>query len=137
MAGHLADAGHRIFICLNRSPLPRDLASKKVQVVATPAQVGAECDTVIVMIPDTPDVERVIAGENGVLESVRDESLVIDMSSISPIATETLAKVVEASGGLYVDAPVSGGEVGANAASLTIMCGGRRRHLTAQSRCSS
>ena len=76
------------------------------------------------MVPDTPDVERVITGENGVLENVRDGSLVIDMSSISPIATQELAAAVNAKGGQYVDAPVSGGEVGAKAATLTIMCGG-------------
>jgi len=124
MAGHLADAGHTIVTCVNRSPVPEALAGKNVKVVGNPAEVAAECDTVIVMVPDTPDVERVIAGENGVLENVRDGSLVIDMSSISPIATEALAKAVEAKGGQYVDAPVSGGEVGAKAASLTIMCGG-------------
>ncbi len=124
MAGHLADAGNTIFTCVNRSPVPEALAGKDIQVVDTPAAVAAECDIVIVMVPDTPDVERVIAGENGVLENVRDGSLVIDMSSISPIATEALAKAVEAKGGQYVDAPVSGGEVGAKAASLTIMCGG-------------
>jgi len=124
MAGHLADAGHTIFTCVNRSPVPDELSGKSVKVVASPAEVAAQCDTVIVMVPDTPDVERVIAGENGVLENVRAGSLVIDMSSISPIATAELAKAVEAKGGQYIDAPVSGGEVGAKAQSLTIMCGG-------------
>jgi 2-hydroxy-3-oxopropionate reductase len=124
MAGHLADAGHTIFTCLNRSPLPAELSGKAVEVVGSPAEVAAHCDTVIIMVPDTPDVERVITGENGVLINVHDGSLVIDMSSISPIATQELAAAVNAKGGLYVDAPVSGGEVGAKAASLTIMCGG-------------
>ena len=124
MAGHLADAGHTIFTCLNRSPLPDELSGKTVEVVGSPAEVAAHCDTVIVMVPDTPDVERVITGENGVLINVREGTLVIDMSSISPIATQELAAQVNAKGGLYVDAPVSGGEVGAKAASLTIMCGG-------------
>ncbi|WP_343211688.1 2-hydroxy-3-oxopropionate reductase (plasmid) [Aliisedimentitalea scapharcae] len=124
MAGHLADAGHTIFTCLNRSPLPDELSGKAVEVVGSPAEVAAHCDTVIVMVPDTPDVERVITGENGVLINVHEGSLVIDMSSISPIATQELAAQVTAKGGLYIDAPVSGGEVGAKAASLTIMCGG-------------
>ncbi len=124
MAGHLADAGHTIFTCLNRSALPDALADNPVQVVGSPAEVAAHCDTVIVMVPDTPDVERVITGENGVLVNVHESSLVIDMSSISPIATEELARAVNEKGGQYVDAPVSGGEVGAKAASLTIMCGG-------------
>ena len=124
MAGHLADAGHTIFTCLNRSPLPAELSGKAVEVVGSPAEVAAHCDTVIVMVPDTPDVQRVITGENGVLINVHDGTLVIDMSSISPIATQELAAAVNAKGGQYVDAPVSGGEVGAKAASLTIMCGG-------------
>lgn len=124
MAGHLADAGHTIFTCLNRSPLPAELSGKAVEVVGSPAEVAAHCDTVIIMVPDTPDVERVITGENGVLINVHQGSLVIDMSSISPIATQELAAAVNAKGGQYVDAPVSGGEVGAKAASLTIMCGG-------------
>lgn len=124
MAGHLADAGHTIFTCLNRSPLPAELSGKAVEVVGSPAEVAAHCDTVIIMVPDTPDVERVITGENGVLINVHEGTLVIDMSSISPIATQELAAAVNAKGGLYVDAPVSGGEVGAKAASLTIMCGG-------------
>ncbi|WP_170763064.1 2-hydroxy-3-oxopropionate reductase [Ruegeria lacuscaerulensis] len=124
MAGHLADAGHAIFTCLNRSALPDALDGKPVQVVGSPAEVAAHCDTVIIMVPDTPDVERVITGESGVLVNVHEGSLVIDMSSISPIATEALARSVNEKGGLYVDAPVSGGEVGAKAASLTIMCGG-------------
>ncbi|WP_424830135.1 2-hydroxy-3-oxopropionate reductase [Ruegeria sp.] len=124
MAGHLADAGHNVFTCLNRSGLPEVLEGKSVQVVGNPAEVAAHCDTVIIMVPDTPDVERVISGENGVLVNVHEGSLIIDMSSISPIATETLAKAVNEKGGQYIDAPVSGGEVGAKAASLTIMCGG-------------
>ncbi|MBE1281705.1 MAG: 2-hydroxy-3-oxopropionate reductase [Rhodobacteraceae bacterium] len=124
MAGHLADAGHTIFTCLNRSPLPDELSGKAVEVVGSPAEVAAHCDTVIIMVPDTPDVERVITGENGVLINVHEGTLVIDMSSISPIATQELAAQVTAKGGQYVDAPVSGGEVGAKAASLTIMCGG-------------
>lgn len=124
MAGHLADAGHTIFTCLNRSPLPDELSGKAIEVVGSPAEVAAHCDTVIIMVPDTPDVERVITGENGVLVNVHDGTLVIDMSSISPIATQELAAAVNAKGGQYVDAPVSGGEVGAKAASLTIMCGG-------------
>ncbi|CUK18643.1 2-hydroxy-3-oxopropionate reductase [Ruegeria denitrificans] len=124
MAGHLADAGHNIFTCLNRSPLPQTLSGKSVEVVNTPAEVAAHCDTVIIMVPDTPDVERVITGENGVLINVHKGSLIIDMSSISPIATAALARAVNEQDSLYVDAPVSGGEVGAKAASLTIMCGG-------------
>lgn len=126
MAGHLADAGHSIITSLNTSPVPDVLSNKDVSVVATPADVAARCDTVIIMVPDTPDVERVVTGTNGIISSVHNDTLVIDMSSISPIVTRELAEVVNEKGGLYLDAPVSGGEVGARAASLTIMAGGPR-----------
>ncbi|RUU11729.1 2-hydroxy-3-oxopropionate reductase [Mesorhizobium sp. USDA-HM6] len=121
MARHLADAGHELVTVLNRSPLPNDL---KASVVASPAEVARICEIIITMLPDTPDVERVLLGSNGVLEGISAGKLVIDMSSISPIATaEFAAKFIEAGAG-YLDAPVSGGEVGAKAASLTIMVGG-------------
>jgi len=124
MAEQLASAGHTIYTCLNKSTLPQNLQDKAVEVVDTPAKVAEACETIITMVPDTPDVERVIAGTDGLLEAINDKSLVIDMSSISPVATKALAEQVNAKGGLYVDAPVSGGEVGAKAATLTIMVGG-------------
>ena len=124
MAGHLADAGHSRFTCLNRSPLPVELQGKDVHVVDTPAQVAHNCETIITMVPDTPDVERVITGTDGLLENIKKGSLVIDMSSISPVVTKELASQVNEKGGLYLDAPVSGGEVGAKATTLTIMIGG-------------
>ena len=124
MAGHLADAGHTLSTCLNQSPLPQELAEKSVQVHDTPAKVAAGCDVIIIMVPDTPDVAQVIRGENGIIDSLQDGALVIDMSSISPIVTAELAQAVEAKGAQYLDAPVSGGEVGAKAQTLTIMVGG-------------
>jgi 2-hydroxy-3-oxopropionate reductase len=126
MAEQLITAGHTVFTCLNSSPLPESLQSKAVQVVDNPAQVAAQCETIITMVPDTPDVERVIVGADGLLDNIGDQSLVIDMSSISPVVTKELAAKVNAKGGLYLDAPVSGGEVGAKAATLTIMIGGPR-----------
>ncbi|OHV86623.1 2-hydroxy-3-oxopropionate reductase [Mesorhizobium sp. ORS 3428] len=121
MARHLADAGHEIVTVLNRSPLPTDL---KATVVASPAELARMSEIVITMLPDTPDVERVLLGQNGVLEGLSAGKLVIDMSSISPIATAELAAKIREAGAGYLDAPVSGGEVGAKAASLTIMVGG-------------
>lgn len=121
MARHLADAGHEIITVLNRSPLPRDL---KASVVASPAEVARASDIVMTMLPDTPDVERVLFGQSGVLEGISAGKLVIDMSSISPIATAEFATKIRQAGAGYLDAPVSGGEVGAKAASLTIMVGG-------------
>ncbi|MBZ9814562.1 2-hydroxy-3-oxopropionate reductase [Mesorhizobium sp. CA7] len=121
MARHLADAGHEVVTVLNRSPLPADL---RASVVASAAEVARTAEIVITMLPDTPDVERVLFGQNGVLEGISAGKLVIDMSSISPIATAQFAAKITEAGGGYLDAPVSGGEVGAKAASLTIMVGG-------------
>ncbi len=124
MAGHLLDAGHAIVTSLNQSPLPSQFqGNDNLAVVDSPGEVGARCDTIIVMVPDTPDVERVVTG---LLDSVTDETLIIDMSSISPHTSAALAEAVNAKGGQYLDAPVSGGEVGARAATLTIMVGGPR-----------
>ncbi len=128
MAGHLLAAGHSVVTCLHSSPVPAVLQDNDtLTVVDNPADVAAACDIVIIMVPDTPDVERVITGENGLLGNVHGESLIIDMSSISPQATQQMAEAVNAKGGLYLDAPVSGGEVGAKAGSLTIMVGGPRK----------
>lgn len=121
MARNLAAAGHKLVTVLNRSPLPADLAA---QVLDSPAAVAKSCEIIITMLPDTPDVARVLQGEDGILQGVQAGSLVIDMSSISPIATAEFAQSVRAKGAGYLDAPVSGGEVGAKAASLTIMVGG-------------
>lgn len=124
MAARLLEAGHGIVTCLNTSPLPAMLNDSPVRVVASPAQVAAACDTIIVMVPDSPDVEQVVRGENGLLDGLRKDALVIDMSSISPIVTADLARAVNERDALYLDAPVSGGELGAKAGTLTIMVGG-------------
>lgn len=121
MARNLIAAGHQIITVLNRSPLPENL---EAEVVESAAEVARRSEVVITMLPDTPDVERVLLGANGVLEGVSSGALVIDMSSISPIATRNFAARFREKGAGYLDAPVSGGEVGAKAASLTIMVGG-------------
>lgn len=121
MAGHLAAGGHDVRTCLNRSPLPEGLAAV---VLPSPATVARDSEIVILMLPDTPDVGRVLLGEGGVIAGLVPGTLVIDMSTISPIETARFADAVRAAGGSYLDAPVSGGEVGAKAASLTIMVGG-------------
>jgi 2-hydroxy-3-oxopropionate reductase len=123
MARHLAEAGHHVITALNRSPLPSGL---EADVVSSPAHVARAAEAVITMLPDTPDVERVLLGGSGVLEGVSEGALVIDMSSISPIATRRFADRFREKGVDYLDAPVSGGEVGARAASLTVMVGGPR-----------
>lgn len=124
MAAHLAEAGNTLYTCLNTSPLPEVLKELDVIVVVTPGEVAANCDIIITMLPDSPDVERVVAGADGLLGNINAKTLLIDMSSISPIVTAELAKQVNEKGGLYLDAPVSGGQVGAESASLTIMIGG-------------
>ena len=90
----------------------------------TPAQAARNAEIVILMLPDTPDVETVLLGENGVVGGLKPGSLVIDMSSISPVATRQFARRVSEAGGAYVDAPVSGGEIGAKEGTLSIMVGG-------------
>ncbi|WBU53039.1 2-hydroxy-3-oxopropionate reductase [Paracoccus sp. SCSIO 75233] len=121
MARNLVAAGHQLVTTLNRSPLPEHLSA---EVLDSAADVARASEIIITMLPDTPDVERVMLGKGGVVEGVQSSALVIDMSSISPIATEDFARAIREKGAGYVDAPVSGGEVGAKAASLTIMAGG-------------
>ncbi|MEP7299842.1 MAG: 2-hydroxy-3-oxopropionate reductase [Burkholderiales bacterium] len=122
MAGHLIAAGHTLYVTTRKTP-PASLAGK-VTVCATGADVAREVEVVFLMVPDTPDVETVLFGENGVASGLTKGKTVVDMSSISPMATKAFAKRINELGCDYLDAPVSGGEVGAKAASLTIMCGG-------------
>jgi len=125
MATHLADAGYQIITKTHNSPLPAKIEAKGIKAVASLSQAAAEADIIITMLPDTPQVETVLFGSDGIAEGLSKGKIVIDMSSISPIETKAFAKQIEALGCEYVDAPVSGGEVGAKNASLTIMCGGK------------
>jgi 2-hydroxy-3-oxopropionate reductase len=122
MAGHLKTAGHAIIVVERKSLTAEDRAGFAVAPDAKTATAGA--DAVIIMVPDTPDVEAVLFGAGGVAEGLKPGTLVIDMSSISPTATKDFAAKIAAKGCDYLDAPVSGGEVGAKQASLTIMVGG-------------
>lgn len=123
MAGHLIDAGHTLHI--NRvKPVSQVLVDKGGKAAPTPRAVAEAAGIVILMVPDTPDVEHVLFGPDGVAEGLKPGTLVIDMSSISPVATKAFAARIRERGGDYLDAPVSGGEVGAKNAALTIMCGG-------------
>ena len=124
MAGHLIKAGFPVVVH-NRSKRKVDeLVAQGAKPGASPADVARQSTVVITMLPDTPDVERVLTGTDGVLSAVQKGALVIDMSSISPIATERLAALVAEKGASMLDAPVSGGEVGAVNATLSIMVGG-------------
>jgi 2-hydroxy-3-oxopropionate reductase len=122
MCGHLIAAGHELFIHTRSAP-PADIAAKATS-LPNAAAVAQAAEVVILMLPDTPDVQSVLFDKGGVAEGLSKGKTVVDMSSISPMDTKAFAKKIEALGCDYVDAPVSGGEVGAKAASLTIMCGG-------------
>lgn len=123
MAGHLQAAGHRLFV-LEKSAAAKDLVAAGATACKSGKEIAEKASVVIIMVPDTPDVESVLFSAGGVAEGLSKGKVVVDMSSISPIATKEFAKKVNAKGADYLDAPVSGGEVGAKAASLTIMVGG-------------
>jgi 2-hydroxy-3-oxopropionate reductase len=123
MAAHLQAGGHQLFVN-TIGPLPDALVKGGATVCASGKEVAEKADIVIIMVPDTPDVEKVLFSAGGVAEGLSTGKLVIDMSSISPIETKDFAEKIKALGADYLDAPVSGGEVGAKAASLTIMVGG-------------
>ena len=131
MAGHLQAGGHQLSVLGSRSPVPPELLDGGAFVAGSVRDVAASAELVILMLPDTPDVEAVLFGAGGVAEGLRAGTTVIDMSSIDPIATKDFAARIEALGCHWLDAPVSGGEVGAKAASLTIMCGGREETFAA------
>ena len=124
MAGHLLYAGYTVVSSNHRRPPPTELVARGLTSVSGHDAVARAADIVITMVPDTPQVEEVLFGERGVAQGLTPGRLVIDMSSISPIATKAFAARIETLGCAYLDAPVSGGEVGAKAASLTIMVGG-------------
>ncbi len=121
MAQNLLNAGHEMFV-RTRSKVPAALQA--AHVCATNADVARAADIIFLMLPDTPDVEAVLFGKDGVAEGLSAGKVVVDMSSISPMDTKAFAQKINALGCEYLDAPVSGGEVGAKAASLTIMVGG-------------
>jgi 2-hydroxy-3-oxopropionate reductase len=123
MAGHLIAAGHDLALT-TIGDVPASLLEAGGTACATAKEVAEASDIIFVMVPDTPHVEAVLFGENGVAEGLSSGKTVIDMSSISPIATKDFARRISALGCEYIDAPVSGGEIGAKNATLTIMCGG-------------
>jgi len=126
MARHLQAAGQRLFLC-EVGPISQELVAAGGVVCKSGKEVAEQSDVVIMMVPDTPHVQAVLFGASGVAEGLSKGRIVVDMSSISPLATKEFAKKINARGADYLDAPVSGGEVGAKAASLTIMVGGPER----------
>jgi len=123
MAGNLIKGGHTLFLH-SRSGVPQELTSAGGKACASAKEVAQKSEIIILMLPDTPDVEKVLFGAEGVVNGLTAGKTVVDMSSISPIETKQFAKRINGLGCEYVDAPVSGGEVGAKNAALTIMVGG-------------
>jgi 2-hydroxy-3-oxopropionate reductase len=124
MAGHLQNVGHELFVLKHRSALPSELMDAGAIACTSPKVVAEKAEIIITMLPDTPQVESVLFGNSGIAEGLSPGKLVIDMSSISPSQSKVFAERIKQAGCDYLDAPVSGGEVGAKAATLTIMVGG-------------
>ncbi len=125
MARNLMKAGYPLVVHSRSRPPVEELEKEGAKTAATPQALAAESDVVITMLPDSPDVEQVVAGNNGVLAGAKPGLLLIDMSTISPIVARRLATQAEALGLDFIDAPVSGGETGAVNATLSIMVGGK------------
>jgi 2-hydroxy-3-oxopropionate reductase len=122
MAGHLIAAGHTVYLN-TRSAVPAALLDAGGNACVSAQEVAQKADIIFLMLPDTPDVEAVLFDAQGVAAGLSAGKIVVDMSSISPMDTKIFAEKINALGCQYMDAPVSGGEVGAKAASLTIMVG--------------
>jgi 2-hydroxy-3-oxopropionate reductase len=123
LAGHLLKGGYPLNL-FDLGKLPEELIDGGAVGCASGRDVAERSDVIITMVPDTPHVEAALFGGNGVAEGLRPGKIVVDMSSISPIATKDFAKRINGKGCDYLDAPVSGGEVGARNATLSIMVGG-------------
>ena len=124
MAKNLMEAGYALTV-FNRSPeKAEDLGKEGASVAASPREVAENSETIVTMLPDSPDVRNVVAGGDGVLEGIKEGALLVDMSTISPVVTEELAAALRERGASMLDAPVSGGDVGAIEGTLSIMVGG-------------
>ncbi|MEX2164755.1 MAG: 2-hydroxy-3-oxopropionate reductase [Sulfuricaulis sp.] len=126
MAGHLQAGGHNLFLH-DINPLPKELLDGGAVACNSGKEVAKNAEIIIIMVPDTPHVQAVLFNENGVAEGLSKGKIVVDMSSISPVETKQFARRINELGCEYLDAPVSGGEVGAKAATLTIMVGGEQK----------
>ncbi len=124
MAQNLMEDGYEL-VLYNRTPeKAEEIAGDGATVVESPREVAESCDVVVLMLPDSPQVEEIVEGEDGVLEGLKEGALIVDMSTISPVVTRELAEKIEERGASMLDAPVSGGEPGAQQGTLAIMAGG-------------
>ena len=126
MAGHLLTGGHQV-VAYDIRVVPKDVIAQGAVAVASAKEVAEQSEVIIVMVPDTPDVHAALFASGGVAEGLSAGKTLVDMSSISPIATKGFAEKINAIGCDYLDAPVSGGEVGAKNATLSIMVGGTQQ----------
>ncbi|MCH7864634.1 MAG: NAD(P)-dependent oxidoreductase [Proteobacteria bacterium] len=124
MAGNLKAAGAEMVIHNRSQGVIEELSAAGMTAAKTPADVAGQAETVILMLPDTPAVEKVLLGPSGLISGLRPGCLIIDMGTTKVIATRTFARETETAAGDYIDAPVSGGTIGAEGGSLTIMAGG-------------
>ncbi len=124
MAKNLMEAGYDLVLYNRTLEKAEELAKDRAEVAANPREVAENSDIVVTMLPDSPDVRNVVAGEDGVVEGIQEGALLVDMSTISPVVTEELAAKLGERGASMLDAPVSGGDVGAIEGTLSIMVGG-------------
>lgn len=124
MAGHLLAGGHSLVVHSRTRAKAQDLLSRGAVWADSPADAARQADVVFICVTDTPDVEAVVLGERGVLSSARTGMVIVDHSTISPSATRRMAEAAAKRGAVFLDAPVSGGDVGARNATLSIMVGG-------------
>ncbi len=124
MAGHILDAGYPLTVYNRTRSKAEELGARGAKVADSPAEVAAASTVIITIVSDSPDVEEVVAGSQGVMDRIAEDSVVIDMSTISPQVERQLDEQLRAKGCTLVDAPVSGGDVGARNATLAIMAGG-------------
>jgi len=127
MAENLLKAGYNLVVHNRTKDKAQPLLEKGARWAETPAEAAGESDVVITCVPDTPDVRQVLLGENGVIEAAREGLVCVDMSTISPAATKDMGKTLAQKGVTLVDAPISGGEIGAIQAKLSIMMGGPKQ----------
>jgi 2-hydroxy-3-oxopropionate reductase len=124
MARNLMEDGYELVLYNRTTEKAEEIAGDGGTVAGSPREVAESCDVVVLMLPDSPQVEEIVEGEDGVLEGLKEGALIIDMSTISPVVTRQLAEKLEERGASMLDAPVSGGEPGAQQGTLAIMVGG-------------
>lgn len=130
MAGHLLAAGHPLTVHSRTRTKAEDLIARGAKWADTPAAAAQSADAIFICVPDTPDVERVVLGDHGIASVIKPGQIIVDHSTISPTATRTMAAAVAAKGAQFLDAPVSGGDLGARNATLSIMVGGDESAFT-------